>query len=171
MKKHLHTQTEQTTDVNFNDGYLVISCPDAEEPVLWRMKIGNVNETMITVKANGKNFNINIQTENEKPKKIAIFKTKEQAISLMDKINNSLNNKKSTSCQNNSTKDNKQTAKTKKNYKSDIIMAVIGTILIFIFIWLIQSPADNNLILSQETTKTGSDIGEAISADDFLKSR
>ncbi len=171
MKKHLHTQSEQTTDVNFNNGYLVISCPNAIEPVLWRMKIGNINETVITVKANGKNFNLNIQTENEKPKKIALFETKEEAISLMEKINNSLNNKEKTCCHNDNTKDSKQIINTKKNYKSDIIMAVIGTILIFIFIWLIQSPADNNLILSQEASQTNNAVGEAISADDFLKSR
>ena len=167
------TENNINTEVNFIDGFLIISSTEAIDPIIWRMELGNVQETIISIKKNKDNYDLKIKTSSNKEKNIASFETKDQAINVMSLINKSLEGKEEQVIKSSSISGNSQSNSEKKSYKSDIIMAVIGTILIFILISLIQSPSNNNseMINSYNGQNTEPSIGKPLSADEFLESR
>lgn len=161
------------TEVNFNDGYLVVSSLDAVDPILWRAKIADVNEVIIFIKSSKKFFDINIKMSDADDKKIATFDKKDRAVEIMSMINIALLSEKPehgkkilSKCCSNSSADS-------KSYKSDIVMAVIGTFLVFLLIWLIQSPNKNgNDVVESSKAQIIQDKGSVPeSMDDFLNSR
>ena len=70
------------------DGNLILSLPDAINPVVWRMELGSVKASALEVKqqANDGSFMLSLKTPKGEVHDIAPFQTREQAVRALMRV-------------------------------------------------------------------------------------
>lgn len=73
------------SNININNGVLILSFPEAETPVVWRMNMEEAALAAFEVQKSGKSFALRLKTSDGKNEDIVLFKTKDEAVkALMD---------------------------------------------------------------------------------------
>lgn len=72
------------------DGNLIISLPDAINPIVWRMELGNVKASAMEVRANDNNHLLILKTPKGETHEIAPFEDKSSAVNALMRISHAL---------------------------------------------------------------------------------
>ena len=176
-------QTDKiTSSVKIIDGKLILSLPDAKEPVVWQMDLKQANSSAFTVKEDkkAKAFNLVLKAEGGTTEDIAPFDDKKSATSLLMEISDALQNAHGNI--NNNGEKQAATTTASTNEKSDKLGAILAIILVLsmLFIWMMSSSVPNKLAGQNSANAWQSNTsysnpqeaaGVAVSADDFLSNR
>jgi len=173
---------KKTSAVKIVDGKLILSLPDAKEPVVWQMDLEQAQSASFTVKEDkkAKAFNLVFKTQGEKQEEIAPFADKQDAINVLMETSEALQNaqgkihtRANTSAPAGSAPNNE------KGGKLGAFLAAALIIILFIT-WAAFSSAPSKLTGMSSAggnsynTDTGNPreaAGVPISADDFLSNR
>lgn len=171
--------SKTTSSVKIVDGKLILSLPDAKEPVVWQMDLAHAQAAAFTVKEDKKaeTFNLVFKAQGEKQEDIAPFDDRQSAIDILMKTSETLQNAQGKIQNSAST-----TASAPKSEKGDKLGAVLAVILILLlfFTWMFFSSAPykfagiDHVENGNYGTATGNPretSGVAVSADDFLSNR
>lgn len=72
------------------DGNLIISLPDAINPVVWRMELGSVKASALEVRANDNNFLLALKTPKGDVHDIAPFDSRDKAVQALMNVSHAL---------------------------------------------------------------------------------
>ena len=173
-----------TSSVKVVDGKLILSLPDALEPVVWQMDLEQAQSAAFTVKEDkkSKSFKLVFKAEGGKTEEIAPFADKQSAMDVLMETSEALQNAQGQIRTAASTSE--ATAKmgafgTEKGDKLGAVLAV-ALIIFLVLSWIIFSSvpeklADTKRELGTYGTSASStsrdSSGVPVSADDFLSNR
>ncbi len=175
------TKANEISPVKIVDSKLILSLPDAKEPVVWQMDLTQAQAAAFTVKEDkkAKTFNLVFKVHGEKQENIAPFDDKKSAIDILMKTSEILQNAQGKIQDNTSTATTNPIVNNDKNDKLGAVLAVILIILLFLS-WIAFSSAPqkfaniNDIEAGNYGTTTGNPreaAGVPVSADDFLSNR
>ncbi len=72
------------------DGNLILTLPDAINPIIWRMELGNVKASALEVRANDNIFLLALKTPKGEEHEIAPFESRERAIYALMQVSDAL---------------------------------------------------------------------------------
>jgi hypothetical protein len=160
------------------DDYLILSLPNALEPVVWRMAMDKIGTAAFEVKQEAKSEKANLIL---KPKKgtaeiIAPFATKEEAIEALVAASNAMHNGSTHNAptrKNNIIKNNSKISNSSETQKWIIVLlgAIIVIGLYSYLTTLIPDTIESNSLSNQASMATNAPqetTGVPVSADDFL---
>ncbi len=173
------TKAKKTaSSIKIVDGKLILSLPDAKEPVVWQMDLTQAQAAAFTVKEDkkAKIFNLVFKTQGEKQETIAPFDDKQSAIDVLMETSEVMQNAQG------KIQSNASTTATPEKEKGDKLGAVLAVILIILLFlsWTVFSSAPQKFggMESIEAGSYGSATGNPreaagvpVSADDFLSNR
>jgi ATP-dependent Zn protease len=168
-----------TSSVKIVDDKLILSLPDAKEPVVWQMDLTQAQAAAFTVKEDKKDkvFNLVFKLQGEKQETIAPYEDRQSAVDVLMETSQTLQNAQS------KIKDKTIGAPSvSENEKGDKLGAVLAIILIILLFlsWVMFSSAPQKLAgVNMETGTYGNAAvgnpreaaGVPVSADDFLSNR
>ena len=167
------------------DGSLILTLPNAINPVVWRMELGNVKTSALEVRNSSDGYyNLILKTPKGDVHDIAPFENKEAAVSALIKVSNALKNAPKTerdvqtqNIENNKFIDSKKTFLKPDEGAIKWLVALAGVIFVVFLYAYIAKTSPNiqmNDIPGQETATTidgniTSESGVPQSANDLLK--
>lgn len=180
QNKDIQEMTSNNTASVVN-GKLILSFPNAENPVVWQMDLEKAASCALEIKEDKKTklFSLVQKISDDQQNTIASFKEKAEAIAALMATSSALQNGDTKSV--NVAPANAaasvqyvQAPQTKGEGKKAAILAFL-LILLLVIIWAISVPL-GQIKLSEKShsansTGTSSPTGEAVSADEFLKNR
>lgn len=149
------------------DGSLVLSFPDASEPVVWRMNLAQAQEAGFEIKQDKSKFKL-IQKSSGSEQDIASFDTRESAVDALMEVSSALQGGRKAA----------NDAGPMKSETAQWLIAIAGVLIVIgLFAYLSNiAPKDSTPAAGTSTaasTQTSVDpeksSGVAVSADDFLK--
>lgn len=168
-------ENKKTSPVNIVGSKLILSLPEALEPVVWQMDIEQAQSSSFTIKEDkkAKSFNLVFKAQGNEAEDIAPFSDKQAAMDILMETSNALQRAKNV---------NPAPANNPTNNKGDKLGAFLAAALIIILIlsWIILSSAPENLddigdgqtgYYDSSTGNPRESSGVAVSADDFLNNR
>lgn len=72
------------------DGNLILTLPDAVNPVIWRMELGNVRSSALEIRANDNHFLLALKTPKGDVHDIAPFESRERALHALMQVSKAL---------------------------------------------------------------------------------
>lgn len=164
------------------DGNLILTLPDAINPVIWRMELGNVRTSAIEVRANDNLFLLTLKTPKGDVHDIAPFESRERAVHALMQVSKALGKaegkiapvQNSASAENYAPVANAATA-AQKSGNGLKWLAAFGAIIILIFLFSYASnlsPKSEILGTATDTNNTPSasmESGVPIPADQALR--
>lgn len=72
------------------DGNLILSLPDAINPIVWRMELGSVKSSALEVRANDNDYLLTLKTPRGDVHDIAPFSNREQAVYALMRVSEAL---------------------------------------------------------------------------------
>ncbi len=72
------------------DGNLILTLPDAMNPVIWRMELGNVKSSALEVRANDNHFLLALKTPKGDVHDIAPYENRERALHALMQVSHAL---------------------------------------------------------------------------------
>jgi hypothetical protein len=163
------------------DGNLILTLPDAINPVIWRMELGNVRTSALEVRANDNHYLLALKTPKGDVHDIAPFESRESAIHALMQVSKALGKADGKiapqSAQQSSTPATSlPTQESQKSGNGFKWIAAFGTILILIFLFSFASRlAPKSEFLGSVTDQTSAPSGRAgeagvpLSADQELR--
>lgn len=156
------------------DGNLIISLPDAINPIVWRMELGNIKASAMEVRANDNNHLLTLKTPKGEVHDIAPFETREAAVSALMRISNALEKAEgqiapAPAYHAESAGDANRPYKQKRSWKW-VWMVGAGLLLFYILYALIASvPVSTSATSSAPRGSQQEESGVPMSADDYLR--
>jgi hypothetical protein len=171
--------SKTTSSVKIVDGKLILSLPNAKDPVVWQMDLAHAHAAAFTVKEDKKEktFNLVFKIQGEESENIAPFDNKQSAVDILMETSEVLQSAHGKIQCSSSVKP--APTQDKKGDKLGAVLAIILIILLFLT-WIFFSSASykfagNGSVSSRNYgTATGDPrqtSGVAVSADDFLSNR
>ena len=165
-----HAMKKNDADVRVIDGSLVLSFPNAAEPVVWRMNLAQAKEAGFEVRESKGLFRL-VQKSGADTQDIAAFDTRETAVDALMQVSSALQGGR---------KPANDIGGALKGEGVQWIVAIAGVLIVAgLFFYLTQiTPVESNLTAgstgaTQTSTATSADpqssSGVPVSADDFLK--
>ncbi|MFP4098646.1 MAG: hypothetical protein ACLFP8_08460 [Alphaproteobacteria bacterium] len=180
------TQTTQSS-VKIVDGKLILSLPDAKEPVVWQMDLDEAKSAAFTVKENAKTntFSLVLKGQNGSSEEIAPFDDKKSATDILMKTSEALQNAHGKiRPQSEGYTGHSSFASKPEGEKGDKLGAILAMILavLLILVWIVASSASHRVAGNNSLNNTSaqsaanntnprSSSGVPVSADDFLSNR
>lgn len=158
------------------DGNLILSLPDALNPIVWRMELGSVKSSALEVRAQDNNFLLTLKTPRGDVHDIAPYDNRDKAVAALLKVSDALegaHGKMGTVAANTSYNAALQDkpASTGTGYKWLIALAAV-ILLIFLYSYLSSLTTGLTSIGEGAGTAPISSAGESgvpQSADDYLR--
>ncbi len=170
---------KKASPVKIVDSKLILSLPDAKDPVVWQMSLEQAQASAFTVKEDkkAKLYNLVFKMQGEEEEIIAPFTQRQDAVDVLMHASEALQ-----SAQGKITGKAGVAAVGQKSEKGDKMGAVLAVILIILlfFTWTIFSSAPSRLAgmdriedgnYRSETRTPRDSTGVPVSADDFLSNR
>ena len=94
MKTLSKSDTQTSSSAIVVDGNLILSLPDALNPVVWRLELGSVKASAMEVReaGDGKSFTLLLKTPKGETHDIAPFDSRDKAVAALLKISAALQN-------------------------------------------------------------------------------
>lgn len=149
------------------DGSLVLSFPDASEPVVWRMNLAQASEAGFEIKEARGKFKL-VQKSGADTQDIANFDTRDSAVAALMDVSNALQGGAHGVAANDA-------HGPAKNEAAQWLIAIVGVLVVFgLFAYLSRiAPVDISPVdaATQQTSsgETGGSNGVPLSADEFLR--
>lgn len=177
-------KTDKTnSSVKIVGGKLILSLPDAMEPVVWQMDLEQAQSAALTVKENkkAKSFSLVLKVQGGKTEEIAPFADKQSAMDVLMETSEVLQNAQE-NIHKHAPAAVAQTSAS-KGEKGDKLGAFLAAalVIVLIFSWVMLSSApeklanagrsQNNYAGASATGNPRDSAGVPVSADDFLSNR
>ena len=171
-----------TPSVKIVDSKLILSLPDALEPVVWQMDLEQAQSAAFTIKENkkAKSFNLVLKVHGEKTEEIASFADKQSAMEVLMETSETLQNAQGKIYSAHAASAQTSAPKSEKGDKLGAFLAA-ALVIILVFSWIMLSSAPEKLANIKRTQKEyygttangnpRESAGVPVSADDFLSNR
>lgn len=90
MCKFFKKQGQYESTATVVDGNLILTLPDAINPVIWRMELGNVKSSALEIRANDNHFLLALKTPKGDVHDIAPFESRERALHALMQVSSAL---------------------------------------------------------------------------------
>ncbi len=180
-----------TSSVKIVDGVLILSFPEAETPVVWRMKLEEAALAAFEVRKNSdtdNGFFLHLRASDNKSDNIALFETKEEAVKALMDVTKAMEEASSVPAQPSPAHTNvsmshsvgpmavTQSTPAPKRFgllKTILLALFLSALLILglLFLLVKSGPSYNEFPSQISETPPQNSIGTPLSADDFLNQR
>jgi len=159
------------------DDHLVLSFPNAVEPIVWRKSLDKIGSATFEVKqeAKKKNYNLTLKKTKTTSEIIASFETKEEAINALNGASDALHGRSKKSNSNQSPESGEGSSNEAKKWIFALLAAAVVVGLYYYMTTLIPAiPQEigggNTQAATSQGPVTPDATGVPVSADDFLNS-
>ena len=156
------------------DGNLIISLPDAINPIVWRMELGNIKASAMEVRANDNNHLLTLKTPKGEVHDIAPFETREAAVTALMRVSHALEKAEGhmvsgSSHSTNAPAHSDQNPK-RSNSKKWVWAIIIALVIVYLLYALTTSvPMTANTATSDTSSPSQGESGVPLSADEYLR--
>lgn len=161
------------------DGNLILSLPDAINPIVWRMELGNVRSSALEVRANDNNYLLTLKTPKGDVHDIAPFDNRDKAVYALMRVSDAMEKSEGQLSPQAPAAHVAHTAHTamgqrRRSYKWLIALSCIMAV-IFLFSYVSSKVPQGNLAGTTEGTlnapggNSNAESGVPLSADDYLR--
>lgn len=156
------------------DGNLIISLPDAINPIVWRMELGNIKASAMEVRANDNNHLLTLKTPKGEVHDIAPFETREAAVTALMRVSHALEKAEgqmaSVSPRNSYIPEHPNGVYKKSNTKKWVWGIVASLAILYVLYALTASvPVNTTAITSGTPSPAQGESGVPLSADEYLR--
>lgn len=154
------------TQVKIVDDSLVLSFPDALEPVVWRMQLSHAKQAGFEIRENDGKFQL-IRKDGQDVETIAGFQDREHAVGALMDISGAL--------QGGGKKGSAAASGGARHETVQWLIAIVGVVVVgLMFLYLSRiAPVDSQAMVSASSTETAGDpttsSGVPVSADAYLR--
>lgn len=164
--------SKKNNDVSVVDGSLVLSFPQAAEPVVWRMNLTQAKEAGFEIREAKGKFQL-VQKSGADAQSIAAFDTRDSAVDALMQVSAAL--------QGGRTPANDRMGRISASERTQWIIAIVGVLVVIALFYSLArvAPTETTLAASpaagttQDSAATSADpqsaSGVPVSADDFLR--
>ncbi len=167
-----------SSSANVTSGTLVLSLPDAQSPVVWRMELGEIKEAAFEIQdTDNGNYILAMKKPETKPQQIASFDNKAKALKALMSTSRAMKQVQSAATIVANDDGSGSTVTVPQEKKSgQFIAGIIGVIILGALIFGLTQigPKVQRSTTSSGSTSTNASPGAPgvpVSADDFLKNR
>jgi hypothetical protein len=156
------------------DGNLILSLPDAQTPIVWRMELGSVKASAMEIRTeqNDPYFHLVLKTAKGETQKIAPYDTRDQAMRALIAISKALE----TAQPQNQDDGRSGVKKSKSSWLKWVLIIPLGLIGLFVILSFISFTTRNNALqtgnaptLDQPAPQSDTQSGVPIPADEMLR--
>jgi hypothetical protein len=168
-------KNNQKTRANVVDGKIILTCPNAQTPVVWQMDLTEASASALEVRNEGGQSVLMLKTLKGKEATIAVFDTREKALDVLMAASHALQNahgKMRAPANSNALHAPMREVHAKKGgwfKKIFMFLAVLALLYVALsFILVMTGPQRTSSNSAQTSQNSG---GTAMSADDYLSGR